>query len=50
MLNKVPKSLQPAVKSDLREIWQAETRVAAEARWTCSSRNTARNTRRPQPV
>ena len=31
MLNKVPKSLQPAVKSDLREIWQAETRVAAEA-------------------
>ena len=31
VLNKVPKSLQPAVKSDLREIWQAETRVAAEA-------------------
>jgi len=31
VLNKVPKSIQPAVKSDLREIWQAETRVAAEA-------------------
>ena len=31
VLNKVPKSLQPAVKADLREIWQAETRVAAEA-------------------
>jgi transposase-like protein len=31
VLNKVPKSLQPTVKADLREIWQAETRVAAEA-------------------
>jgi len=25
-----PKSMQPAVKADLREIWQAETRAAAE--------------------
>lgn len=31
VLNKVPKSIQPAVKSDLRDIWQAETRAAAEA-------------------
>ena len=30
VLNKLPKSMQPAVKADLREIWQAETRVAAE--------------------
>jgi putative transposase len=30
VLNKVPKSMQPAVKTDLREIWQAETRAAAE--------------------
>ena len=30
VLNKVPKSMHPAVKADLREIWQAETRVAAE--------------------
>ena len=31
VLNKLPKSLHPAVKTDLREIWQAETRAAAEA-------------------
>jgi len=31
VLNKVPKAIHPAVKSDLREIWQAETRAAAEA-------------------
>ena len=31
MLNKVPKSIQPAVKSDLRDIWQAETRADAGA-------------------
>lgn len=30
VLNKFPKSMQPAVKTDLREIWQAETRAAAE--------------------
>ena len=30
VLNKFPKSMQPAVKVDLREIWQAETRAAAE--------------------
>ena len=30
VLNKVPKSMHPAVKADLREIWQAETRAAAE--------------------
>jgi transposase-like protein len=30
VLNKFPKSMQPAVKADLREIWQADTRVAAE--------------------
>lgn len=29
MLNKFPKSMQPAVKADLREIWQAETSAAA---------------------
>ena len=31
VLNKFPKSMQPAVKADLREIWQAETRAVAEA-------------------
>jgi len=31
VLNKFPKSMQPAVKADLREIWQAETQAAAEA-------------------
>jgi transposase-like protein len=30
VLNKLPKSMHPAVKADLREIWQAETRAAAE--------------------
>ena len=29
VLDKFPKSMQPAVKADLREIWQAETRAAA---------------------
>ena len=31
VLNKFPKSMHPAVKADLREIWQAETRAAVEA-------------------
>ncbi len=31
VLNKFPKSMQPAVKADLREIWQSGTRAAAEA-------------------
>lgn len=31
VLNKFPKSMQPAVKADLREIWQAEIRADAEA-------------------
>ena len=31
VLNKRPKSMQPTVKADLREIWQAETRAVAEA-------------------
>ena len=30
LLNKFPKSMQPTVKSDLREIWQADTRAVAE--------------------
>ena len=30
VLNKFPKSMQPTVKGDLREIWQADTRVAAK--------------------
>lgn len=30
VLNKLPKSMHPAVKTDLREIWQAATRAAAE--------------------
>ena len=29
MLNKLPKSMAPTVKSDLRDVWQAETRAAA---------------------
>ena len=31
LLNKFPKSMQPTVKADLREIWQADTRAAADA-------------------
>ena len=31
VLNKFPKSMTPTVKSDLRDVWQAETRAAAEA-------------------
>jgi transposase-like protein len=31
ILNKFPKSMHPTVKADLCEIWQAETRAAAEA-------------------
>ena len=31
VLNTFPNAMQPAVKADLREIWQAETRAAAEA-------------------
>jgi transposase-like protein len=31
VLNKLPKSVQPAVKQDLREIWQAPDRATAEA-------------------
>jgi transposase-like protein len=34
VLNKFPKSMQPAVKADLREIWQAETRAVAETAMT----------------
>jgi putative transposase len=31
VLDKLPKSVQPAVKRDLREIWQAPDRATAEA-------------------
>jgi len=31
VLNKFPKSMQPAVRADLRKIWQAGTRAAAAA-------------------
>src|SRR3712207_3817022 len=31
VLDKLPKSVQPAAKQDLREIWQAPDRVTAEA-------------------
>jgi transposase-like protein len=31
ILDKVPKSMQPAIKADLREIWTAPDRVTAEA-------------------
>jgi transposase-like protein len=34
VLNKLPKSVHPAAKADLRNIWQAETRVDAEAAMT----------------
>ncbi len=30
VLNKVPKSVQPGMKADLREVWQAPNRTAAE--------------------
>jgi len=61
VLNKFPKSMHPAVKADLRDIWQAETRAAAEAAmdtfaeswrdrdliWGITSPTTGRSTRRP---
>ncbi len=31
MLDKLPKSVQPAAKSDLREVWKAPDRMTAEA-------------------
>ena len=31
VLNKLPKSIQPAAKQDLREVWQAPDRATAEA-------------------
>lgn len=31
VLNKLPPSVQPAVKHDLREVWQAPDRATAEA-------------------
>src|SRR5687768_2340135 len=31
VLNKFPRSMAPTLKSDLREVWQAETRAAAQA-------------------
>jgi putative transposase len=31
VLNKLPKSIQPAAKADLREVWQAPDRATAEA-------------------
>ena len=31
MLNKFPRSMAPTVKSDLRDVWQADTRAAAQA-------------------
>ena len=31
VLNKMPKSMAPTAKSDLRDVWQAETRAAALA-------------------
>ncbi len=31
MLNKLPQSIQPAAKADLREVWQAPNRAMAEA-------------------
>lgn len=34
ILNKLPKALQPKAKSDLQQIWLAETREAAEAAFT----------------
>jgi transposase-like protein len=34
VLNKLPKSVHPAAKADLRNIWQAETRIDAKAAMT----------------
>ena len=41
VLTKFPKSMQPTVKTDLREIWQAETRAAAETAMDTFSRKYA---------
>lgn len=41
VLNKFPKSMQPTVKTVLREIWQAETRAAAETAMDTFSRKYA---------
>ena len=44
VLNKFPKSMQPAVKSDLRDIWQRRTGRRRRPPWPPSPRNTAPST------
>ena len=50
VLNKVARSVQVNMKVDLREIYGAPTRAAAEAAITCSPTNTAPSTTRRSPA
>jgi putative transposase len=44
VLDKLPTSVQPAAKRDLRQIWTASDRKAADAAGALFAENTARNT------
>ena len=48
VLNKVPKSVQGAMKADLREIHAAPPAWRPRRRWLSSSRDTGPSTRAPQ--
>jgi transposase-like protein len=50
VLDKLPKSVQPAAKQDLREIWQAPDRATAETAMPPLPRNTGPSTRRRLPA
>jgi transposase-like protein len=47
VLDKLPKSLQPAAHQDLREIWLSPSRAAAEAAMATFAENTRPNTTTP---
>jgi putative transposase len=50
ILDKMPKSVQPAAKADLREIWAAPDRATAEAAVATFAEKYRTNTRRPSPA
>jgi putative transposase len=51
ILNKLPRSMAPQVKADLRDIWAGPRAAPRRKRpSTSSSRNTAPSTRRPRPA
>jgi transposase-like protein len=50
VLDKLPKSVQPAAKADLREVWMAPDRTPPRRRSRPSPRSTGPNTRRRSPA